>query len=391
MKKLMPVYGTRPEAIKMAPLVRSFAADPEFTVATVVTGQHRDMLDQVNRQFGIRPCEDLDIMTARQSPADVIARTIEGLDRTIARHAPDAVIVQGDTTSAMAAALAAFNRRVPVVHVEAGLRSGDLHSPFPEEGNRRVIGQIASLHLAPTPRAKKHLIESGIPDAAIATTGNTVVDALELILESTRPQFTDARVAAIFGAPRPTVLVTAHRRENHGAPMRRIGRALVTLAARFPDHDFLLPAHPHPAVAESLLPEVIGIRNLVVTSPLSYAEMAHVMARVDLVMTDSGGVQEEAPALGKPVLVLRENTERPEGVEAGTVRLVGTDPHRIIEEVSTLLTDAVAYERMARAVNPYGDGRAAERTTAAVRAFFGLGPQMPDFAPRTVVGAGASS
>lgn len=380
MHTVMPVYGTRPEAIKMAPVVRALEESALFRPAVVLTGQHRHILDQVNATFGVRAEADLGIMTPRQTLHDITVRTMTGLQPLLDRHAPAAVLVQGDTTSAMAAALAAFERKIPVVHVEAGLRSGDLFDPFPEEANRRIIGQIASLNLAPTAHARRNLLASGVPEHRIAVTGNTVIDALHLMLDRS-PRFEDRVLGAALAGDAPLVLVTAHRRENHGEPMRRIGTAVRVLAARFPDHVFVLPAHPNPAVREHLVAELGAAPNIVVTSPVAFPEMVHLMDRASVILTDSGGVQEEAPALGTPVLVLRETTERPEAVLAGTSRLIGTRVETIVEEAALLLTDPVRHAAMARPASPFGDGRAADRTVAALAAMLGQGERLPDFEP----------
>ncbi|MDR6972528.1 non-hydrolyzing UDP-N-acetylglucosamine 2-epimerase [Leifsonia shinshuensis] len=378
MHTVMPVYGTRPEAIKMAPVVRALQQSPLFRPTVVLTGQHRDILDQVNTTFGVSADADLGIMTPRQTLHDITVRTMTGLQPLLDRHVPDAVLVQGDTTSAMAAALAAFERKIPVVHIEAGLRSGDLFDPFPEEANRRIIGQIASLNLAPTAHAKRNLLASGVPEARIAVTGNTVIDALHLMLDRA-PAFGDPALTRALAGDAPLVLVTAHRRENHGEPMRRIGTAVRVLAARFPDHVFVLPAHPNPAVREHLLAALGTAPNILVTAPVAFPEMVHLMDRATLILTDSGGVQEEAPALGSPVLVLRETTERPEAVLAGTSRLVGTHVETIVDEAAVLLTDPVRHAAMAHAASPFGDGHAAARTVAALGALLGGAERLPDF------------
>lgn len=379
--RVMLVYGTRPEAIKMAPLVRAMAADPRFEPVTVVTGQHREMLDQVNGFFGITPDVDLDIHTPGQTLTQVTTRTLEGVGAAVEQHRPDAVVVQGDTTSAFAAGLAAFYHHVPVLHVEAGLRTGDITSPFPEEANRRLVGQVTSLHLCPTAGSRENLLRENTAPSSIRVTGNTVIDALLAAVQ--RPVVPeDPRLAAVLAEPgRRIVLVTAHRRESWGEPMRRIGRAVGRLAAGHPDVVLVLPAHRNPLVREALLPEVRGYDNVIVTEPLEYGAFCTVMNRSALVLTDSGGVQEEAPSLSKPVLVMRENTERPEALAFGVARLVGTDENRIVDAVDTLLTDPAAYASMAQAVNPYGDGRACERILAATAALFGRGTFLPDFDP----------
>lgn len=380
MLKIMTVYGTRPEAIKVAPIIKALEESDNFESIPVVTGQHREMLDSVNKLFGIEPVRDLNIMSAKQGLNGIVAKVINGLDKIYAELEPDAVIVQGDTSTVMGAAIAAFNRQIPVVHVEAGLRSGDINSPFPEEANRKLTSQISKLHLAPTSTSKANLLREALPEKEIVVTGNSVIDALLEVVE--KPvEFTDQTVAELVAQKddAPIVLVTTHRRENLGESMQNIGRAVATLAGKYPGYRFLLPAHKNPLVRENVLPHLEGLQNVFVTEPLAYAEFAHVIAASRIVLTDSGGVQEEAPSLGKPVLVMRENTERPEAVDAGTVRLVGTDYDRIVEEVSALIDDEKHFASMANAVNPYGDGRAAERTLAALEQMFGLGQRLADF------------
>ena len=379
--RVMLVYGTRPEAIKMAPLVKAFAQDPRFDPRIVVTGQHREMLDQVHSYFDIKPDLDLNIHKPGQTLTQVTTRTLQGTDEAIRGFAPDAIAVQGDTSSAFAAALAAFYHQKPVLHVEAGLRTGDIASPFPEEANRRLIGQLTALHLCPTAESKDNLLRENTPPESIRVTGNTVIDALLAAVERPVPSGDERLDAAVAETSRRMVLVTAHRRESWGAPMARIGRAVARLADAFPDVVFALPAHRNPQVREALLPVLEGRANVVVTEPLEYGAICTVMNRSDLVLTDSGGIQEEAPALSKPVLVLRENTERPEAVEHGVARVVGTDENRIVEEASILLSRDDEYAKMAHAANPYGDGRACERILAATASLFGRGEPLSDFVP----------
>ncbi|PFG38833.1 UDP-N-acetylglucosamine 2-epimerase (non-hydrolysing) [Georgenia soli] len=378
MFRVMVVYGTRPEAIKMAPVVTALGRTEQLTPIVTVTGQHRQMLDQVNALFGIVPDHDLAILRDRQSLGGITVRALEGLGAVMQQEEPDAVVVQGDTTTSFVAALAAFYQHVPVFHVEAGLRTGDRYNPFPEEINRRLTTQITSVHLAPTPTSRDNLLAEGVDPAAVLVTGNTVIDAL---LDVVARELTTSHPALAGLAGRRTVLVTSHRRESWGAPMARTAAALARLARGFPDVAFLLPAHLNPVVRETLLPPLAGLPNVVVTEPLDYADFAYAMQASTVVLTDSGGVQEEAPSLGKPVLVMRETTERPEAVEAGTVRLVGTDEDVIVEAVTTLLTDRVAYEEMSRAVNPYGDGRAAGRVAGAVGHYFGVAERPVEFLP----------
>lgn len=384
--RIMPIYGTRPEAIKMAPIIRALHAAPEFACEITVTGQHREMLDQVNELFGIVPDHDLDIFRPRQTLNGVLTRTVEGLDGLLREVRPDAVIVQGDTTTTTAAAMAAFYTGVPVIHAEAGLRSFDLFSPFPEEANRRMTTQITSLHLAPTAQSKRNLLREAVAEADIAVTGNTVIDALLTVAQQQVP-FSDPRLEAAASSGRDVLLVTTHRRENQGRAMQGVGRALAQLAAAYPNKLIVLPAHRNPVVREAILPALQGLENVLVTEPLPYGEFTRLMDLATVVLTDSGGVQEEAPSLGKPVLVMRDNTERPEAVQAGTVRLIGTAQERVVLEVSRLFDDAEAYRAMAQAVNPYGDGRAAQRTLAAVRALFGLGEREPDFTAEPEAGS----
>ncbi|NDK33195.1 non-hydrolyzing UDP-N-acetylglucosamine 2-epimerase [Nesterenkonia haasae] len=374
----MPIYGTRPEAIKMAPIIKALVASNDFNATVTVTGQHREMLDQVNELFGIAPDHDLNIIQPRQTLNGVLTRTVRGLDELLEQSTPDAVIVQGDTTAALGGAVAAFYRGIPVVHVEAGLRSFNLFSPFPEEANRKMISQVTSLHLAPTAGSKANLMREAVPEADIAVTGNTVIDAL-LDVADREVAFTDPKLEEVASSGSQLLLVTTHRRENQGSAMEGVGRALARLADRYPDTLIVLPAHRNPVVREAILPALEGHTNVVVTEPLPYGEFTRLMNLAHVVLTDSGGVQEEAPSLGKPVLVMRENTERPEAVDAGTVRLIGTDEERVVSEVSHLFDDTSAYERMSTAVNPYGDGHAASRTIAALRQLFGTGSRLPDF------------
>ena len=375
---IMPIYGTRPEAIKMAPIVKALQASPQFECVVTVTGQHREMLDQVNEIFDIAPDHDLNIIQPRQTLNGVLTRTVEGLDAIFAENAPDAVVVQGDTTTSTAGAIAAFYRGIPVIHAEAGLRSFDLFSPFPEEANRKMTSQITSLHLAPTSTSKENLLREALPEEDIVVTGNTVIDALLHTVEQKLP-FSDPQLEEIASSGRRVLLVTTHRRENQGEAMRGVGRALARIAQAEPELTIVLPVHRNPVVREAVLPAIEGLPNVVVTEPLAYGEFTRMLSVAHVVLTDSGGVQEEAPSLGKPVLVMRENTERPEAVTAGTVTLIGTDEERIVTEVDRLLNDDAAYRAMANAVNPYGDGRAAERTLAAIEQMFGVGQRIADF------------
>ncbi|BCW85359.1 UDP-N-acetyl glucosamine 2-epimerase [Arthrobacter sp. NicSoilE8] len=378
MPSVMPIFGTRPEAIKMAPIVSAFQESADFDCIVTVTGQHREMLDQVNELFGIEPDHDLNILQPRQSLSAIMTRTIDGLDKLFAEKKPDAVIVQGDTTTSTAGAIAAFYHGIPVVHVEAGLRSGDLFSPFPEEANRKITSQIASLHLAPTSTSKANLLAEGIAEEDIVVTGNSVIDALLTTVDKEIP-FSDPQLEDLAASGRRILLVTTHRRENQGDAMRGVGRALARIAEAEPDLVIVLPAHKNPVVREAVLPALEGKENVVVTEPLAYGEFTRMLSMAHIVLTDSGGVQEEAPSLGKPVLVMRDNTERPEAVIAGTVSLIGTDEETIVKEVDRLLNQQDAFDAMANAVNPYGDGKAAERTVAAVAQLLGVGERIASF------------
>lgn len=374
--RILVVYGTRPEAIKLAPVIAQLRASDLLNPIVAVTGQHREMLDQVNELFGIVPTHDLDMLRPRQELRQMTQRAIEGVTDILRAERPDAVMVQGDTTTTFVAALAACYERVPVVHVEAGLRTGDRNNPFPEEINRRLTTQLASLHLPPTVNSRDNLLAEGIAPADMVVTGNSVIDALLDVVERRLPLENPA-LQVLDG--RTSVLITSHRRESWGAPMARTAQAVARLATRFPAVVFLLPAHLNPVVREVLLPPLEHLDNVVITEPLGYGDFAHAMNRCSIVLTDSGGVQEEAPSLGKPVLVLRDTTERPEAVTAGTVRLVGTDADLIVRSVAELLTDEIAYRAMANAVNPYGDGVAARRIALAVAHHFGLADRPADF------------
>jgi len=359
--RVLLVFGTRPEAIKMAPIHRVLQARGETFVCRVcVTAQHRQLLDSVLDVFAIRPDDDLDVMVAEQTLEDVTAAVLQRLAAVLRAERPDLVLVQGDTTTAMAAALGAYYQKIAVGHVEAGLRTGDVYSPFPEEMNRRIVTRLARYHFAPTEAARANLAREGVDPAAIAVTGNTVIDALLMAAERARAMPAPEAAAGIDWIRR-VVLITGHRRENFGAPFRNVCAAFRTLAHRYGEVEFVYPVHLNPNVRRPVGEILSGLPNFHLIEPLDYLAFVWAMDRCHLVITDSGGVQEEAPSLGKPVLVTRENTERPEGIEAGTARLVGTDPARIVGEAARLLDDRAAYEAMSRAVNPYGDGHAAER------------------------------
>ena len=374
----MLVYGTRPEAIKLAPVVAALRGSPALAPVVAVTGQHREMLDQVHDLFGIRPAHDLAILTQRQTLTDITERVLGGVTALVRAERPDAVLVQGDTTTTFAAALAAFYERVPVVHVEAGLRTRDRYAPFPEELNRRLTTQLATLHLAPTSAARAHLLADGVEPRDIAVTGNTVIDALHEVASRPGP-FEDPAVEKVVASGRRVVVVTTHRRESWGEPMREALRAVADTARSHPEVDVVLPTHRNPAVRSVVEAELGGVPNVLLTEPLGYADFARLLRACHLVVTDSGGVQEEAPSLGRPVLVLRDNTERTEAVEAGTVRLVGTRRSGVRAAMSELLDDDEAYAAMATAANPYGDGKAAARCAAAIEELFGTGMRLPDF------------
>jgi UDP-N-acetylglucosamine 2-epimerase (non-hydrolysing) len=381
MKTILSVIGTRPEAVKMAPIVLGLRRTPGVRAQVCATAQHRELLDQTLEAFGIAAEADLDLMRPGQALASLTARAIEALDALYADLAPDLVLVQGDTTTVFCATLAAFYRRIPVGHVEAGLRTGDLRAPWPEEANRVLTTRLAALHFAPTARARENLLGEGVAPEAAFVTGNTGIDALFLILRRL-PDHLDPDPAAPWRRPgsRP-VLITAHRRENFGDRLVGLCQAIADLAGRFPDVPFVYPVHPNPHV-RAVVQGVLGDRsdprlaaaNVHLIEPLAYPQFVGLMAACALILTDSGGVQEEAPSLGKPVLVLRDTTERPEAVAAGTVELVGTDRERIVRAATTLLTDPDAYARRTRRHNPYGDGHAAGRIVAHCLAFLGRRP-----------------
>lgn len=382
--RIMTIYGTRPEAIKVAPVIKAIEKADGLESIVVVTGQHREMLDQVNTLFGIIPDHDLNIMSAGQSLNGIVAKVISGVDRILELEQPDAVIVQGDTSTVMGAAVAAFNRQIPVIHLEAGLRSGNIDSPFPEEANRKLTSQITKLHLAPTETSKANLTREDVRENDIVITGNSVIDTLMYATENLRVDFDDQRLEALRAAKEAgtagrVLLVTAHRRENLGSAMEDIGQAVAQLARKYPELTVVFPIHKNPKVRKAIKPAVQGLDNVYLIEPLAYAQFAQVLSLADVVLTDSGGVQEEAPSLGKPVLVMRENTERPEAVVAGTVKLIGTHKQRLVDEVSLLLDSDEAYAGMANAVNPYGDGLAASRTIDAIRWKFLGGSAVNDF------------
>ena len=370
MIRVLSVFGTRPEAIKMAPVVHRLQARPDrFESLVCVSAQHRDMLDQVLDVFALTADHDLEIMTPGQSPAGVAARVLDRLPPLLREVRPDVLLVQGDTMTTFAASFAAYLERIPSCHVEAGLRTGNRYHPFPEEMNRVLTTRLSDLHFAPTAKARDRLLAEGVPAETVHLTGNTVIDAL---LATVKPeyQFKTAALAAL-DPQRRLVLVTTHRRESFGDPLRSICAAIADLVARFPDIEVVLPVHPNPHVKGTVEAVLCDTPRVQLIQPVDYVEFVHLMARAHLILTDSGGVQEEAPSLGKPVLVLRDTTERPEGVEAGTAVVVGTDRERIVATAGTLLSSKAAYERMATAVSPYGDGRASERIVAALEQRYG--------------------
>lgn len=375
MKKIMLVFGTRPEAIKMAPLVREFEKHADkFKTLVCVTGQHREMLDQVLHIFGIKPDYDLNIMKQGQDLYDVTARVLTGMRDVLKEAAPDVVLVHGDTTTSTAAALAAFYWQIPVGHVEAGLRTHDIYSPWPEEMNRQITGRIATYHFAPTALSRENLLKENIAPGSVVVTGNTVIDALYMVVDKIKSdgKLSGELVGNLLKAGydvsrlengKKLVLITGHRRENFGDGFINMCRAIRLLTEKYPDVDFVYPMHLNPNVRKPIS-EVFGEShgaNMFFIEPLEYLDFVFLMEKSTVVLTDSGGIQEEAPGLGKPVLVMRDTTERPEALDAGTVKLVGTDYERITTEVSRLLDDNAYYDTMSRAVNPYGDGQACER------------------------------
>lgn len=364
--------GTRPDALKMAPVILELAKHPEKVRQIVIsTGQHREMLQQVLDVFRITPDFNLDVMLPGQTLAQITSRVLNGLDPLLAEHRPSILLAQGDTSTTFVASLAAFYHQIPVGHVEAGLRTDNPYDPFPEEINRRLTGVLAELHFAPTEQAAQNLLREGIDPARVFQVGNTVIDALLEV--AARPyRFEDEELDRLTSGPRRVVAVTAHRRENLGEPLHRICAAVRGLVRKFPDVQVVFQMHKNPAVRDVIRAELVDEPRVALIEPQEYIPWINLLKRSTLILTDSGGIQEEAPALGKPLLVMRETTERPEGITAGTARLVGTDPDKIVLEASGLLTDVHAYEAMARAVNPYGDGQAAARITQTLLNHFGV-------------------
>ena len=377
MKKVMLVFGTRPEAIKMAPLVKEFQKHPdEFQTIVCVTGQHREMLDQVLHIFEITPDYDLNIMKQGQDLYDVTARVLLGMRDVLKEARPDVVLVHGDTTTSTAAALAAFYQQIPVGHVEAGLRTHNIYSPWPEEMNRQLTGRIATYHFAPTPLSRQNLLTEAVQESHITVTGNTVIDALYMVVEKIKgDKVLDAELESVLkqsgydvnrlSGGKKLVLITGHRRENFGDGFISMCNAIKALTEKYPEVDFVYPMHLNPNVRKPIHEvfgeDLSGLGNMFFIEPLEYLSFVYLMEKSTIVLTDSGGIQEEAPGLGKPVLVMRDTTERPEALEAGTVKLVGTDYDKIVDEVSALIENQEYYDRMSKAVNPYGDGKACER------------------------------
>lgn len=377
MKRILLVFGTRPEAIKMAPLVKEFQKSPDrFETMVCVTGQHREMLDQVLNIFEIKPDYDLNIMKQGQDLYDVTARVLTGMRDVLKEVHPDVVLVHGDTTTSTAAALAAFYQQIPVGHVEAGLRTHNIYSPWPEEMNRQITGRIATYHFSPTPLSRQNLLNEGIKEETMTVTGNTVIDALYMVVDKIKSdKVLDAELERSLNSAgydvgrlkdgKKLVLITGHRRENFGDGFISMCTAIKDLTKKYPDVDFVYPMHLNPNVRKPIHEvfgeDLTGVGNMFFIEPLEYLSFVYLMEKSTIVLTDSGGIQEEAPGLGKPVLVMRDTTERPEALEAGTVKLVGTDYDKIVNEVSVLLDDNIYYEKMSKAVNPYGDGLACDR------------------------------
>ena len=369
-KKIAFIFGTRPEAIKMAPLVKAVEKEAGLKALVIVTAQHREMLDQVMTLFELKADYDLNLMKSGQSLSDITTGALCGLEEVLKKERPDMVLVHGDTTTTFAGALASFYQGIKVAHVEAGLRSFDMTSPFPEEANRRLTGVLSSYHFAPTASACANLLKEGIRREAILVTGNTVIDAL---METVKKPYTfSPKMEAILEKSGKKILLTTHRRENQGEPMRQTFEAILDLVRADQEAYVIFPVHKNPKI-RALVKEVLGEHpQILCIEPLDYLPFVHLISRVDLVLTDSGGLQEEAPSLGKPVLVLRDNTERPEAIEAGTVILIGTDKETIKQKVRALLYDDEAYQKMAQAINPYGDGQASDRIVQGIKYFLGL-------------------
>jgi UDP-N-acetylglucosamine 2-epimerase (non-hydrolysing) len=373
-KKILFIFGTRPEAIKMAPIIKLIEDTPFFESIVCVTAQHREMLDPVLKFFDIKVDHDLNIMSVNQDLFDITSKALLGLKQVLTQESPDMVLIQGDTTTSMAGALAAFYLKIPVGHVEAGLRTGNIHSPFPEEANRAIVSRVAELHFAPTATAKNNLIKENIVEFRIEITGNSVIDALLLAKYKLSGKLdwgeTFGSATNAVNSKKPLVLVTAHRRENHGKGFINICQAITELSKNNPEWDFVYPVHFNPNVQIPVKRLLSDIRNIYLIDPLDYAPFVYLMDRAAIILTDSGGIQEEAPTLGKPVLVLRDTTERPEAVKAGTVLLVGTSSERIVEETEKLMNMPEYYKKMSMRHNPYGDGSASEKIMQTLLKYF---------------------
>ncbi len=376
-KRVMFIFGTRPEAIKMAPVIAKIKAHPDiFTAIVAVTAQHREMLDQALKPFGIRPDYDMSIMEPHQTLTSIVSKTLHGFEEIALHERPDIVLVQGDTSTTFAAALAAFYRQIPVGHIEAGLRTGRKYNPFPEEMNRKMTTALADMHFAPTETSLENLLREGVARSRIFVTGNTVIDALLAV--SGMP--CDLKRSGVnLKKGKKTILVTTHRRESLGIPMRNTCEAVANIAKKFADKvSIIIPVHKNPVVRDIVESTLQDLNEVQLIEPLDYVPFVHLMKESDIILTDSGGIQEEAPSLGKPVLVLRQVTERPEAVLANTVKVVGTDKDTIFNETQRLLTDEDEYKKMARALNPYGDGKASDRIVAALLKYFGFTDTGPD-------------
>lgn len=382
-KKIAVIFGTRPDTIKLAPVIQELQKyEQYFSPCLITTAQHREMLDDVLSVFSIAPKYDLNVMGQRQSLSTLAHNILEKLDYVLAMEQPDMVIVQGDTATTFVGGLASFHRKIPIAHVEAGLRTNDKLQPFPEETYRRLTTQVADLHFTPTPAATKALLKEGIPKRAIVCSGNTVIDALQRTVRK-KYEFTAAALNELTAQQKRIVVVTTHRRENLGAPMLKICEALKQISVLFPDMNFLFPVHLNPAVRDTVFGLLKGMPNIHLMEPLNYPDFINLIACSYAVITDSGGLQEEAPALGKPVLVLRDVTERPEAITAGTVKLVGTETKTIVAAAKSILGSKKAYTAMAKAVNPYGDGHASERIVSTVLKYFNFpGHRIKEFIPR---------
>nr|ADK54879.1 UDP-N-acetylglucosamine 2-epimerase [uncultured soil bacterium] len=378
MRKVAVILGTRPEAIKCAPVIRALKDDPRLDPIVLSTGQHRQMLDETLAAFGITPDVDLSVMAERQTLSQVTHRALSGLAEHLSDSPVDAVMVHGDTATTLAGGLAGFHNQIPVVHIEAGLRSGNLHSPFPEEANRRLVAQISELHLAPTPGNSANLIREGISEHKIVVTGNTVIDALRWA-GAQAVDYGDPALEDLDDDPRRVIVASAHRRESW-SKLTQIGQALRQVADT-ENVRIVVPLHRNPVVREAMLPEISGVPNITIVDPLPYLQFCRLMLRSDIIVSDSSGAEEEGPALGKPTLVLRDITERPEAVVAGTARLVGRTRERVAAEVTSLLHDEALYTQMATTANPYGDGKATDRVVGALAHYFGDGPAVVPFVP----------